>query len=112
MSDSAECPEWWAANQRLREQMELPEYRPPRFLNEVYTHEIVPELQDRFDVELRFVGYRSRYPDDFSVEADGHTLFEIGRRRDGNGNTIYKLTSDEFRERVEDSLERTSSNGS
>lgn len=107
MANSSERPNWWTVNEHLRERMELPEYRPPRFIDGVYTHKIVPELEDQFDVTLRFVGFDSQYPDDWNVVADNACLFEIGRHRDGNGNTVYELMASEFEEYVIENLKES-----
>ncbi|WP_137287773.1 hypothetical protein [Halorussus salinisoli] len=100
MADADGKPKWWVENQRLREEMELPAYRPPMFADGVFTHEVVPQLEAEFEAKLRFMGFDSRYPDDFVIVADGDHLFEVGRHRDGNGNTVYELTAQEFEEQV------------
>lgn len=101
MEDSTNLPNWWIRNQRLRNEMGLPEYQPPRFCDGTYTHEIVPKLEDDFGITLCFRGFDTRYPGDFTVIADGEPLFDIGRKRDNAGNTVYEITSEEFHERVE-----------
>lgn len=94
-------PEWWVENEELREFLDLPEYTPPRLADDVYTHEIVSELEERFDCELRFVGIDTRYPEDWELRIDGESAFTIGHRRDENGNTVYTMDAETFRRRVE-----------
>ena len=45
-------PRWWARNERLREERGLPPYRPPRFEDGIYTHEVVPELEAELGCDL------------------------------------------------------------
>lgn len=91
---------WWEHNRKTKRQLDLPEYEPPRFNDGVYTHAIVDRLEDRFGCTIRFIGYNTTYPDDWSVEVDGVPVMQIGRYRDENGNTIYELNSDEFENRL------------
>lgn len=97
-------PSWWQRNQALREQLDLPDYEAPRFADGRYTYRIVDDLEAEYGCVLRFVGFNTEYPDDWAVEADGERLFDVGRHRDSNGNTVYELTGGEFVRRVEDAL--------
>lgn len=106
MSDSDEKPDWWTANEELRDEMDLPPYYPPKFADGTYTHDIVPDLERELDVTIQFMGFNSRYPDDFVVVVDETRLFEIGRHRDGNGNTIYGLTAEAFEQKLQVELEQ------
>lgn len=99
-----EKPEWWAANDRLRRNFDLPPYEPPRFADDTYIHEVVPEIEAEFDVEIRFVGMNTRHGDDWDVHVDGEPIFAIGRRRDRNSNTVYELTAAEFERRLRSEL--------
>lgn len=89
-------PEWWARNERIREERNLPPYRPPRFEDGVYTHEVVPKLESEFECTIQFAGTNTTYPDDWAVEVNGCSMFSIGRHRDETGNTVYELSADEF----------------
>lgn len=99
--DSDGLPDWWRENRCLREEMGLPPYRPPRFEDDTYTHEVVPELEDQYDCRILFVGVDTHYPDDWSVEVDGEILMDVPRRRDENGNTVYELSAAQFVEQFE-----------
>jgi hypothetical protein len=103
-SADSDRPDWWEANERLREEMELPPYEPPRFIDGVYTHEIVPDLEEEHDCIIMFAGIDPEYPEDWYVRVDGEGVMSIGRHRDENGNTIYEMTADEFVERLEAEL--------
>jgi hypothetical protein len=89
-------PAWWVANDRLREKLGLAEYVPPRFEDGVYTHEVVPDLEADYGVEIRFLGVNASYGDDWEVRVDGESVLSIGRHRDDSGNTVYEMESDEF----------------
>lgn len=103
-SKNPERPGWWAANEQLRQEMELPPYNPPRFDDGVYTHEVIPDFEDRYDCVILFVGVDPRYPEDWYVRVDGTEIMSIGRHRDENGNTIYEMTSEEFAEQLDQRL--------
>jgi len=104
-SDVAGRPDWWEENEGLREEMGLPQYVPPRFSDGTYTHEILSELEERFDCSIRFLGRNTVYPDEWEVQVDGETVMRIGRFRDGDSNTIYEMAADEFRAELETWLE-------
>lgn len=90
-------PSWWLDNERLKEdEMELPEYEPPRFKDDVYTYQVIPELQEAYGCEIRLAGKNTSYLDDWQVRVDHQPVMPIGRRRDDNGNTVYTVTSDAF----------------
>jgi len=99
-------PEWWTENEWIREEMGLPPYRPPRFEDGTYTHEIVPQLETEYRCSIRFASVNARYPEDWSVEVDGRTVMRIGRHRDENGNMVYELTASEFETRFERAMSK------
>lgn len=96
----AEKPEWWAANEAVKAEFDLPPYEPPRFADGTHTHEVLPGLEAEFDCEIRFLAVDPRYPEDWEVRVDGDPLFEVGRRRDDQGNTVYQLDADAFTARL------------
>lgn len=97
-------PEWWKSNEELREYYELPPYTPPRFSDGEYTHNVVPELESRFECTIQFVGKNTSYPDKWDVLIDGEHRFSIPHRRDKNGNTVYDIPAPSFVERFEESI--------
>lgn len=102
---NAEKPDWWRANEEDRAALDLPDYEPPRFADDVYVHDVVPDLELRFDCEIRLLGRNVDYLDDWDVRIDGVDRFTIGRKRDDRGNTRYMLTADEFERRVVDEMQ-------
>ena len=93
--------DWWRENDRLREELGLSEYRPPRFADSTYTHEITDEIEAIYDCRIQFIGINTRYPEDWEIRINGEVAFDIGRYRDDQGNTVYEISAEEFRERVE-----------
>lgn len=102
--DEPQRPDWWRDNESLRQRMDLPPYQPPRFVDGVYTHEVVSSLEEEYDCTIQFVGLNAEYDDDWQIRIDGERLDSIGRRRDENGNTVYEMTADTFRTAVETAL--------
>lgn len=101
-------PDWWRENERIRSEMELPPYDPPRFEDGIYTHEVIDPLESRHDCTIRFMGVNTHYGDDWEVRIDGEPILTIGHHRDKNGNTVYETTAEDFREHVLDHLPSTS----
>jgi len=108
MTDSTpdtQKPDWWVTNERLRAELGLPPYEPPRFDDGVPTHEVTEDIAAEYSCKIRFKGIDTRYPDDFVVYVDGAPAFSVGRHRDDNGNTVYQISSTRFRERIEQRLQ-------
>lgn len=99
--DDPSKPAWWRENQRLRDQLGLPPYEPPRFRDGTPTYRVTDDLEAEHECTIRFRGKNTSYPDEFDVVVDGSPAFRVGRHRDENANTVYELTADEFRARFE-----------
>lgn len=98
-------PDWWLRNQSLKHEHGLPEYEPPRFEDDTYVHEVVPDLESAHDCTIRFLGIGTTYPEDWEVRANHTSVLTIGRHRDRNGNTVYEMTAATFRECFETAVE-------
>lgn len=105
MGVDEEKPDWWVKNERERASMDLPTYEPSRFDDGEYVHEVLAELEGAHGCEILFIGINVDYPDEWEVRIDGESAFTVDRSRNENGNTIYHVESDAFRDRVERSLE-------
>ena len=90
-------PAWWRENERLRAEMDLPEYEPPRFQDGTYTYEVTEPLEAAHACRIQFIGLNTNYPEDWEVRVDGDPVLGIGRHRDEHGNTVYEMTADAFR---------------
>ena len=89
-------PDWWRDNETLREQMDLPPYQPPRFVDGVFLHTVVEKLEQSHNIDILLLGRDTRYGDDWVVSVDGSDVTSVGRHRDNNSNTVYELESEEF----------------
>lgn len=104
MLGETDKPRWWIENEKLKTALDLPPYEPPRFLDGTYTHRIVRRLEDEYDCSVRFidvnpVGSRSR-----QVRVDGEVALTVGNRRDDDGNTVYTMTAERFRNAIENEI--------
>ncbi|WIV65899.1 hypothetical protein [Natrialbaceae archaeon AArc-T1-2] len=104
MGSEQDKPDWWKENNRIREEMDLPPYDPPRFIDGVYLHEVVDDLKAECDCTIRFVGENTEYGDDWDIRIDGDRVAKIGRHRNENANTVYEMTASEFRTLVRSTL--------
>lgn len=100
-AQSSDLPEWWQKNERLREEMELPRYEPPRFDDGVFTHEVIPQLEDEHDCDITFRSVNPRHPCEWEICVDGACVGTTTRQRTDRGNTIYQLSSADCIELVE-----------
>ena len=100
-----ERPDWWQENKELRQAMGLPTYEPPRFINGVYTHNVVGNLEEQYNCTIQFIGVNVRHEDNWEIWVNGEPVIEIGRHRDQDGNTIYEMTSDKFHSILKTTLE-------
>lgn len=104
-NEEQEKPDWWEANKQLKNELGLPPYRPPRFLDDVYTFEVVGPLESKYNCNIRFSVTNPGYPDDWEVRVNQKPIMEIGKYRDKNGNTIFEITSTEFENKLKNVLE-------
>lgn len=105
-SPAEDKPAWWEANERLRAELELAAYEPPRFADGTYTHDVVDELESRHGCSIMFrSAVNPDYPEDWEVRVDGRSVARIGRHRDRNGNTVYECDPAAFVRTIEESIE-------
>ncbi|WP_155828821.1 hypothetical protein [Halalkalicoccus jeotgali] len=89
-------PDWWITNQKIRDELNLPEYDAPKFVDGRYTHTVITRLEQEHGCTISLIGIDTRYGDDWEVRVDGSTVGRIGRYRNEKGNTVYEMTSSEF----------------
>lgn len=97
-------PGWWQKAIEEFEEHGLRPYRPPRFEDGVLKHEVIEDLEARHDVDITFIGFDSRFGDNWEIQIDETSIGEIGRHRSPDGYTVYETDSDEFVEQVESNL--------
>lgn len=98
-------PDWWDANQALRDELGLPRYEPSQLLDGSYLHRVIDELEGEHGCEIDLVSHNPSYPSTWSVVVDGTTCVTMERRRDEHGNNVYQLSAAELRRHVERELE-------
>ena len=91
--DHPDRPPWWRENDRLRRRLGLPAYEPPRLADGTYVHEVVPDLESRFDCEIRLRSVvNPAYPEAWELHVDCRRVTAVERHRDDNGNTVFELS--------------------
>lgn len=104
MKSNDSKPDWWVENERLREDMDLPEYEPPQFSDGIYIHEIINNLERKHDIDIMLIGRNTRYGDDWDITVDGETVGHINRHRNKKSNTVYEQSSTKFCRIIEQSV--------
>ena len=103
--DPASLPEWWRSAIEEFAAHELRPYRPPRFADGTYVHEIRTHLESELDVEIDFGATGSAYRDRWSARIDGEPAFELPRYRSADGFTVYDIESSTFADRIRTAVE-------
>jgi len=98
-------PDWWRKNERDRDRMDLPAYEPSQFEDGTYAHRVVSDLETTHGCSITFIGLNVQYPDSWAVWIDGERAFTVERSRNENGNTVYHVDAEEFRDRVAATVE-------
>lgn len=96
-SNSPQKPNWWKRNQRLRDELDLPPYEPSRFEDGAYTHTIIDTLEDNYNCRITFKTKNPNHPSKWNVYINGEEVITMERRRTKQGNTVFKLSSREFK---------------
>lgn len=103
-TDVSELPAWWRKSIAEFREYGLRPYRPPRFEDGVLKHEVVDDLEQEYEIEIRFVAYASQIGTTWEVQVDGEPVGEIERRRSPEGYTVYAMESGAFADFVESKL--------
>lgn len=85
----------------------LKPYRLPRFSDGVYLHEIVGELEDNYDINIRFIGMDVREGDPWETQVDGRTVGEVHRHRHQDGYSVVEIESSDFEEWLRTAVDDT-----
>lgn len=102
--DLNELPDWWKYAVEEHEAYDLRPYRPPRFEDDVLVPPLLETLEDRYGSSIQLFGINNRYGDDWVVYIDGESAFEIPRRRDPAGYTVFEHSSTKFEETIRSAL--------
>ena len=101
---SGERPDWWDQNELIRESLGIAgigPYQPPRFTDGVYAYRVKRSLESEYGCSIRIVSFNPDRDGAWEVRVDGETIESIHRRRTESGNSIYEISSDDFRDAVE-----------
>lgn len=97
-----DVPPWWDENVEIKEELGLPGYDAPKFDDGVYVHAVVDELESRYGCQIQFIDPSPTEESRWEVRVDGQPVEEVQRTRDADSNTVFRITSAEFRAAVED----------
>jgi hypothetical protein len=100
-------PEWWEENRELRQTLDIGDigpYEPPRFADEVYTYEVVTDLESKYDCSIHILSLNPNQDTDWEIRVDGQKVTSTERYRDEHGNGTYAIDSETFIKAVEDAV--------
>ena len=103
--DESDRPAWWRRNEALKRSLDIPAYEPPRFADGTYVHDVIDDVESTFDADVQLVGYDTTFPEDWSLTVDGETVTNVGHGRNSDGNTVFDVTSEQFRDLLRTYLE-------
>jgi hypothetical protein len=103
--DFSKLPSWWQRAIEEFEEAGLRPYRPPRFADGEYKHEVVEELEGAHGVDIEFVGIGVNYGDDWRIRVDGNVVAPVGHRRSTDGYSVFEISSDDFRSLIRNHVE-------
>lgn len=93
-------PAWWRTAVEEFDAHDLRPYRPPRFADGTFVHELRDDLERDLDVAIGFGATGSDYRERWTVRIDGDPAFEIPRFRAAEGYTVYDVDPETFADRV------------
>lgn len=99
-------PEWWRSNIEEFREHEMRPYRPPRFVDGDLVPECRTDLEDAFDISIRFRAVCPEEGDEWELRVDDSVVATVGRQRTGQGYTEYQLTGEEFERQIRSFLDR------
>ncbi|MFB6172433.1 MAG: hypothetical protein ABEJ23_07850 [Haloarculaceae archaeon] len=100
--DLDEYPEWWRENVELFRAHGMRPYRPPQFADGEVTTPVVDRLEADLGVRVQLRAVDPAYEDPWDVYVDGEPVASVERERNGDGRTVYAVTSAEFEALVRD----------
>lgn len=100
--DLSAYPEWWRRNIEEFRAHGMRPYRPPRFTDGAYTPPTIQALEDDLGIAVQLRGVNPQEGNAWEIRVDGETVATVGRRREGEGYTLYEMASGEFEAVVRD----------
>lgn len=103
----AQLPAWWRRNVETFRSHGMRPYRPPRFVDGKFTPSVIGRLEAELGVDIGLRAIDPRVGDRWEVTVDEERVSTVGRRRDGNGYTLYEIDSARFEELVRAEVARS-----
>lgn len=97
-------PTWWRRAVEHFEEHDLGPYRPPRFTDGTFKHEVEADVESTFDVTIGFQCKNAEVGDDWTVTVDGDAIGTIGRHRSPKGYSVFEMRAAEFHAWVRDAI--------
>lgn len=89
-------PSWWTeVNEEFIEHYDRP-FQPPRFSDGPYLHQIIAEIEEKYNIEISFITYDPEPNDDWEVIVNGSRIGKVPRHRERTGYSTIEITSKEF----------------
>lgn len=102
--DIHSLPIWWQDAIVEHREYGLRPYRPPRFADGALLHSVIKEFEAEIDRSISIRGINVSVDEDWAVFVDNEVKMFVSRRRSPKGYTVYQLTSDEFRHRLNEAI--------
>ena len=104
-ADLSTYPDWWReAVERFRAHGMQP-YRPPRFEDDELVPPAVADLESELGVSVELRSTDPGPAPKWALWVGGERIETVGRRREGDGHTVYELDRAEFEELVRGAAE-------
>lgn len=98
-------PNWWRKAVNLFDNYDLRPFRPPRFKDDVFKHEVIDRLESEFNINIQFRCFEDRCDGDWEIQIDGKLISHVGRHRSTAGYSVFEITSEEFEKKVREHIE-------
>ncbi len=92
----SELPSWWQQAIETFQTHDLRPYRPPQFEDGTPKHEVVEQLEDALEIDIRFVCLEVENATNWTVLVDNTPIGRIGHRRSPEGYSVYEMGSEDF----------------
>lgn len=96
----SEYPDWWRQNVEEFRKYNMRPYRPPRFADGTVTQKVISGLEEELDVEIRLRAQNPREGEDWQIWINETPVAAIGRSRDGDGYTVYEMSTEQFSDMI------------
>ena len=103
--DPTSLPPWWQDAVEEFADHDLRPYRPPRFADGTYVHEIRDRLETALGIEITIGATGDEFRNRWTVRVDGEPTTRIPRYRSADGYTVYDVDPSTFETRIRAGIE-------